>query len=728
MISPITEGTSRPEQAIKPSLLVGPSSTPLRWIKRSVNHDCKSDRAAQHSEEVWRGMELDDGQAKNVLVLGGSYGGMHAASVLAQKLPPSHRVILIERNSHFNHLYVFPRFSVMPGKEHAAFIPYSSLFDAAPARPSVRDRWSSEHQQKRQAHAATSRDPHGPTGDGAALLGFERNPLGGRDQATQRHANAAAQQAGVASTQWRDSDEPILQAQRTSTPTSDRSSRATITASDSASTRSSPDTVATSVDRNEESDIEEGPQVQIRKLNERGEVEQQAETLVTECDVSQEFRQSHAHQVLQASVVSITDSHVVVQPASPASNAARDGEQPTAKPLWQIDQRSIPYTHLIYALGSHLPDPLRTPARTKLQGRSWLQAMQRRVAQAHDIVIVGGGALGVEYATDIASLYTGKEAKNVTLIHSRKQLLPSFDSRVHEAAYERILELGVNVVLGERLATSEGCPRGSTSNAQQQSLAQDSVGGGATCEGAPAGEGPAAASSGMCLGAGRKLIRTTTGRVLEADLLLLCTGQQPSSQILAEFSPTSVDPTSRLIRVTPHLRVARPADAAPGPVEPINPCGDCDCFVDGKAHTVDKHGNLSAAAQVDADKEAIHNVYAIGDCADAFGALNAGYQAWAMADVAAENILRSIEHSSGSSASTTANSASDTQRWQSFTPAPTMLKLSLGLGKMVFQGAPAADLETGEMRPTIEIKDDPHDLAVEGVWGMAGHHTRDLYL
>lgn len=42
-----------------------------------------------------------DGEApvQNVVVLGGSYGGMHAASVLAQTLPPSHRVVLVERNS-----------------------------------------------------------------------------------------------------------------------------------------------------------------------------------------------------------------------------------------------------------------------------------------------------------------------------------------------------------------------------------------------------------------------------------------------------------------------------------------------------------------------------------------------------------------------------------------------------------------------------------------------------
>lgn len=45
---------------------------------------------------------VENAGTKNVVVLGGSYGGMHAATVLAQKLPPSHRLILIERNSHFN--------------------------------------------------------------------------------------------------------------------------------------------------------------------------------------------------------------------------------------------------------------------------------------------------------------------------------------------------------------------------------------------------------------------------------------------------------------------------------------------------------------------------------------------------------------------------------------------------------------------------------------------------
>lgn len=41
---------------------------------------------------------------------GGSYAGSRAAEILAKSLPETHRVILIERQSSFRHLYLFPRY------------------------------------------------------------------------------------------------------------------------------------------------------------------------------------------------------------------------------------------------------------------------------------------------------------------------------------------------------------------------------------------------------------------------------------------------------------------------------------------------------------------------------------------------------------------------------------------------------------------------------------------
>lgn len=69
---------------------------------------------------------------KNVMIVGGSYAGTHLAQRLTETLPTGYRAILIEKNSHFNHLFAFPRFGVVQGKEHMAFIPYDGMDSTAP--------------------------------------------------------------------------------------------------------------------------------------------------------------------------------------------------------------------------------------------------------------------------------------------------------------------------------------------------------------------------------------------------------------------------------------------------------------------------------------------------------------------------------------------------------------------------------------------------------------------
>jgi apoptosis-inducing factor 2 len=38
----------------------------------------------------------------------------------------------VEKNSHFNYLFNFPRYSVLEGHEHKAFVPYAGLAKDAP--------------------------------------------------------------------------------------------------------------------------------------------------------------------------------------------------------------------------------------------------------------------------------------------------------------------------------------------------------------------------------------------------------------------------------------------------------------------------------------------------------------------------------------------------------------------------------------------------------------------
>lgn len=71
---------------------------------------------------------------KNIVVLGGSYAGFNLTKRLISSLssfPPDHRLILVEKNTHLNHAFVFPRYSVVPGYESGAFIPYDGLDNAA---------------------------------------------------------------------------------------------------------------------------------------------------------------------------------------------------------------------------------------------------------------------------------------------------------------------------------------------------------------------------------------------------------------------------------------------------------------------------------------------------------------------------------------------------------------------------------------------------------------------
>lgn len=68
----------------------------------------------------------------NIVVIGGSFTGTKAVELLAKRMHATHRVILIEKNTHFQHLFAFPRFAVVPGHERMAFIPFTKMFDSLP--------------------------------------------------------------------------------------------------------------------------------------------------------------------------------------------------------------------------------------------------------------------------------------------------------------------------------------------------------------------------------------------------------------------------------------------------------------------------------------------------------------------------------------------------------------------------------------------------------------------
>ncbi|KAF7985476.1 hypothetical protein HWV62_5247 [Athelia sp. TMB] len=316
------------------------------------------------------------------------------------------------------------------------------------------------------------------------------------------------------------------------------------------------------------------------------------------------------------------------------------------------------FDYAIYALGSHLPAPINLwgpPPSVKSESEvtapfeggkaesvAWLQQHQKAVAAADSVLIVGGGALGIqkpEFATDIASVHPGKK---VTLLHSRQRLLPRFDPSMHTEIIEALDELNVEVILGERLeleSTQEEPPKRNA--------------------------------------AGQRVVQTVTGREIAADLLLLCTGQKPNTELLDSMDSRTVINGSGLARVLRTLQLT--VESTSSAETPLHPASDETTEPTPYPH-----------------------IFAIGDAADAFGAINAGHVAFRQGALAARNIVRLAHRAEGT--------PSEDDELELYDPGLPAIRVSLGLRKSVWQSQGAVGTRS----------DGAEDLNARFMWGSHG--------
>jgi NADH dehydrogenase FAD-containing subunit len=111
----------------------------------------------------------------------------------------------------------------------------------------------------------------------------------------------------------------------------------------------------------------------------------------------------------------------------------------------------VAFEFLAIATGSKQPLPAKVAGKTKAEGRAELKGLQSQIEKAKRIAIVGGGAVGVQLVGDIKGWYPNKE---VTLIQSRERLLPSFGERLGLFVVEKLKDMDIRVLLGERPAVS----------------------------------------------------------------------------------------------------------------------------------------------------------------------------------------------------------------------------------------------------------------------------------
>lgn len=178
-----------------------------------------------------------------------------------------------------------------------------------------------------------------------------------------------------------------------------------------------------------------------------------------------------------------------------------------------VKTRQIPFAALAITTGTKLSPPSTLPGSEKLDGTQYLRKHAAQVEASKKIVIIGGGAVGVQMATDIAQLFPSKD---VTLVHSRSTVMSKFDPRLHAIVSQRFSELGVKTVLGNgRVQVPE---------------------------------------TGYPTDGSEFSVEVADGTKIPADFAIISTGQTPQSDILATLAPECVT-DGRFIAVKDTLQI-----------------------------------------------------------------------------------------------------------------------------------------------------------------------------
>lgn len=162
------------------------------------------------------------------------------------------------------------------------------------------------------------------------------------------------------------------------------------------------------------------------------------------------------------------------------------------------DGKSISYTHLVIATGFASPFPGKVtkdyPNVSKSEGIELYQNVNKQIEEVQNIVCVGGGAVGVELAGEIKTEFPGK---SVTLIHSSEVLCSSrMKSKAQDNLHAGIKAKEITLMLKERV-----------SNLDELKLNEVVKG---------------------------QVIKTESGKEIEADLIFPCTGSIAGSNVFKD--------------------------------------------------------------------------------------------------------------------------------------------------------------------------------------------------
>ncbi|KAF9352640.1 Apoptosis-inducing factor 2 [Mortierella sp. AD094] len=164
------------------------------------------------------------------------------------------------------------------------------------------------------------------------------------------------------------------------------------------------------------------------------------------------FPKNSPHKVVRGTVESIFYDHVLLAADKP-SEATPDSFHGDVT----SDHRRISFDYLVIATGSMVPSPAKWRVNSSTEGLMLMDKTREYIQNSDKIVVVGGGACGVELSGEIKYAFPSKK---VTLIHRSASLLdyPGYPQSFKDEAHRYLEKHGVEVVLKES-AEIEGLTR-----------------------------------------------------------------------------------------------------------------------------------------------------------------------------------------------------------------------------------------------------------------------------
>ena len=126
-------------------------------------------------------------------------------------------------------------------------------------------------------------------------------------------------------------------------------------------------------------------------------------------------------------------------------------------------EETLPFHALIVATGSKTYYPAFSMSADTKTTIDSVKYTNEKIHTAKDIVIIGGGPTAVEFAGEVAEYVNGKPRwfssvphnKNITLITSSDQLLPTLRPAIAKAAEAKLNALGVEVLYKQRVVETQ---------------------------------------------------------------------------------------------------------------------------------------------------------------------------------------------------------------------------------------------------------------------------------